>query len=453
MGLRNTILRWLIKESVTAPLYSGTDGIPGPVWTDADYEKYAKEAYLKCAVSYRCISKIAETCAVPDWSVYRKLPGNKRELVTDHPYNDELLNRANPRQTFQTILEAAVSHMQIDGNGWVEGVGPKTGDRAGAFKELWALRPDRMKVKVDNSGQIESYNYELNGKTVTFPVSQLTGKSNVLHLKRFHPTNDWYGMSLVEPSSREIDTFNESTTWNMRLLQRDGRPGMVVNLIGMIAEQQRKEIQKELNLKYSGGENAGRNMVLAGESGTGATPFTMSPKEMDWGPGQLQVARFVCMVYGVPPMILGIPGEATFANFREADLQFIESNIFLWLNFLRGEFSNWLFGDEPFFIDYDKDDFPAMEYKREMLYKRLNDSTFLTVDEKREAAGYESYDPPDDEITDPGGFIYAPMANVPLGVEPPEELNDEGAFGGGGDEDEPPPPAKKPPPKKPVSDE
>ena len=441
MGLRNYILNWLTKESVTAPLYSGSNGIPGAVWTDNTYEKFADEAYLKCAVSYRCMSKIAESVAVPSWSVWRKLGDGKRERIDGHPV-EAILSRANPRQTFNRILEATSSHLMINGNGWVESVGPISGPNVGVPQELWALRPDRMKVDVDGQGEIANYLYTLNGKTATFPVDA-NGRSNILHLKRFHPLNDWYGMPLVQPAAREIDTFNESTTWNMRLLQRDGRPGLIVKLIGMIAETQRIAIQKELNEKYSGGENAGRNMVLAGESGTGADPFTLSPKDMDWNTGTLTVARNVCMVYGVPPMLIGIPGESTFANFREADLQFVESTVFGWLNYIRAEFSNWFFGDEPLFIDFNKDDFPSMEYKREMLFKRLTDATFMTVNEKREAAGLPEYEAGKDEVDDPGSFIWSPSTLMPLGAEISDDMNDEG-FGSNANNTDVKP-AKKPP--------
>ena len=59
----------------------------------------------------------------------------------------------------------------------------------------------------------------------------ITGQSDILQMKTFHPLDDWYGMAATEPAAREIDTSNASTEWNKNLLDKQARPGLVYKII------------------------------------------------------------------------------------------------------------------------------------------------------------------------------------------------------------------------------
>ncbi|GAG59846.1 unnamed protein product, partial [marine sediment metagenome] len=66
----------------------------------------------------------------------------------------------------------------------------------------------------------------------------------------------------------------------------------------------------------------------------------------------------------------------------------------------------------PLFFDYILDDVPALALKRDMLWKRAQESDFLTLDEKRELVGKEKYEPTDD----PGSMIFIEASKIPIGV-------------------------------------
>ena len=74
-----------------------------------------------------------------------------------HPLLD-LLARPNPRQEGAAFLEAVCAHLLLAGNAYIEAVSVE-----GAVRELYALRPDRMRVVPGADGWPEAYDYAIGG--------------------------------------------------------------------------------------------------------------------------------------------------------------------------------------------------------------------------------------------------------------------------------------------------
>src|SRR6185312_13788346 len=101
-------------------------------------------------------------------------------------------------------------------------------------------------------------------------------------------------------------------------------------------------------------------------------------------------AREIALAFGVPPMLLGIPGDNTYANYREANLAFWRSTVLPLVSRTASSLTQWLapkFG-ETLRIGFDTDAIDALALDRESTWDKLNAATFLTTDEKRAAAGY-----------------------------------------------------------------
>jgi phage portal protein BeeE len=89
-------------------------------------------------------------------------------------------------------------------------------------------------------------------------------------------------------------------------------------------------------------------------------------------------------------MLLGIPGDNTYANYREANLAFWRQTVLpLAARFANG-FGAWLGSawGEGLRLGIDADQVEALSAEREALWRRVNEADFLTPDEKREAVGY-----------------------------------------------------------------
>jgi hypothetical protein len=115
-------------------------------------------------------------------------------------------------------------------------------------------------------------------------------------------------------------------------------------------------------------------------------------------------------------MMVGIPGEATFANYGEARSALWEDTIIPAFDGTLEELNSWLtprFGTGlKLCADYDQ--VPALAQRREAVWKRLEAADFLTIDEKREAVGYDK--------VEGGDVILVPATMLPLGFDIEAEL-------------------------------
>jgi HK97 family phage portal protein len=378
------IFRRETKASAAAPLLVQY-GLHQPRFTPRQYDKLAEEGYQKNVIAHRCIRLISQTAAAVPWTLHKN--GQRLE---DHPLL-KLLQRPNPLQGGSELFEALFGFSLIAGNSYLEAVGP----RGSAPRELWTLRPDRMKVIPGPQGLPSAYRYTVGGRSHDFAADSITGRAPVLHIKNFHPLDDWYGMSPLEAAAISIDQHNDAARWNAALLQTSGRPsGAIVyrpahvDAPDTLTPEQRQTLKAELEQYFSGADNAGRPLVL--EGGLDWKEMSLSPKDMDWLAGKDVSAREIALAFHVPPQLIGIEGSQTFANFEQARLALFDDAVLPLLEHVKDEFNNWLapqFG-EGLGIGYDTDKIEALAPRREKIWERLAQADFLTVNEKRAALGY-----------------------------------------------------------------
>lgn len=299
------------KESQASQLLVVNPG--QPVWSPRNYESFAKEAYGKNVVAYQSINRIADAIASVKLGIYR----GETEL-TEHPLVS-LFRRPNPMQSYGDYVRAKVSFIMLAGNGYEERfmVGSEV-------KELYQLRPDRMSILPSTNGIPAAYIYKVGQNVTRWEMDPRTFACNASHLKLFNPTNDWYGMSPIEAGAYSIDQNNESMAWMQALLQNSARPSgaLTVKDGGTLSDENFNRLKAQIEEQYSGSTNAGRPMLL--EGGLDWQQMGLSPTDMGIIEAKFSSARDVALVFGVPPQLLGIPGDNTYANYAEARLAFWE---------------------------------------------------------------------------------------------------------------------------------
>ncbi len=383
--MKNWILRRLHssekKASATAPLFI-TEGAHQPLWTPRQYDTLAEEGYQKNIVVYRCVSLIARGVGSVSWKLYR---GD--EHLETHPLLT-LLQNPNPQQGLSRFMEGLTAYYLLAGNAYVEAVMPE-----GEPLELYLLRPDRVRIVPGTTGVPEAFTYTLGGRSVHISVDPLNGRSRVLHIKSFNPLHDWYGMSPIEAAAHAIDQHNAVASHNLSLLQNGGRPSGALQFRSdrngeALNEEQRHRLRQDLKAAYEGARNAGRILILEGEFEW--KEMGLSPKDLDFIEGKYLSAREISQVYGVPPMLVGVPGDATFSNYKEARYHLWEDTILPYLEMIKGELNRWLspLFEEGLILDYDRDSIAALAPKRELLWEKLEKVSFLTLNEKRAFVGY-----------------------------------------------------------------
>jgi HK97 family phage portal protein len=375
-----------------------------PRWTPRDYVQLAREGYQKNPVAYRCVRTIAEAVA----GLPLVLMQGGRELDA-HPLLD-LLARPNPRQTGAELLEAVTGFLLVAGNAYVELV-----SLAGTPRELHALRPDRMKIVPGAEGWPQAYEYSVAGRSVRFDNSETPSPAGsrtpgpILHLALFHPTDDHYGFSPLEAAASALDVHNAAAAWNKALLDNAARPsGALVYTAGggTLSEEQFERLKQELEHNFQGAANAGKPLLL--EGGLDWRNLSLSPKDMDFVQAKHAAAREIALAFGVPPMLLGIPGDNTYSNYLEANRALYRQTVLPLAGRILDALAAWLapaFGEgttgegQRLRLVPDLDQVSALAMERESLWSRVSAASFLTDDEKRAAVGYgprESFGPRED---------------------------------------------------------
>jgi len=363
------------KRSATAPLIA-LHQAGRPQWTPRNYAALAQEGFASNAIGYRAVRMIAEAAASLPWLLY----DGDREIDA-HPLL-ELLKKPNPGQPGREFGEQLYGFLLVAGNAYVEKV-----EIDGAPRELHALRPDRVKAVASTNGWAEGYDYSVNGQSVRLP------RDNVLQLRLFNPLNDHYGMSPLEAAQRAIDTHNAASGWNKAMLDNSARPsGALVYAAadGHLTTEQFERLKKELEESYQGAANAGRPMVL--EGGLDWKEMGYSPKDMEYSAAKDGAAREIALAFGVPPMLLGIPGDNTFANFMEANRSFWRQTVLPMASRVGEAMTGFLCAGN-LRLAHDLDQVEALSADREALWARVGKAEFLTDDEKRAAVGYGAMSP------------------------------------------------------------
>lgn len=352
-----------------------------PVWSSRDTGVFAREGYAQNAVAYRCVRMIAEAAASAPLKVG----------PTGHPLG-RLLARPNLEQTGVELFEAFYGHMQVAGNAYLEAASVEDSGPS----ELYVLRPDRMSVIPGPDGWPIGWEHRVASNVRRFERDPLTGEAPILHLKLFHPSDDWYGLSPMEAAAFSIDIHNAGGAWNKALIDNAARPSGALVFTGAggadrLSEEQFQRLKQELEDMHVGAANAGRPMLL--EGGLEWRPMSLSPSDMDFIEARYAAARDIALAFGVPPMLLGIPGDNTYSNYREANLAFWRQTALpLALKAARG-IEAWLGDRWPDAglarVSVDMEGVPALAVEIETLWARLSAAEFLSEHEKRRMAGVD----------------------------------------------------------------
>ena len=371
-----------------------------PVWTPRQYDKFADEAYTKNVIAYSAINRIASAVALVEFEVWQ---GDKE--LSAHPLLD-LIARPNPGQSFPEFLREKVGYQLIAGNSYDERV-----QLGGVTREIYSLRPDRMKVIESNDGQPAGYVYEVGGKKTRWDVDAVSGESDIRHMKAFNPLNDWYGQSPIEAAAYGVDQHNEAMAYTQSLLQNGATPTGALVASNDLSQDQFDKLKAQMEERHQGSANAGRPMLL--EGGLDWKQMGVSPQNMQVLETKNAAARDIALAFGVPPMLLGIPGDNTYANYKEARLSFWEDTVLPLVGYVAREWTNWL-GEGTAEIRPNYEKIPAIVEKAARRWEMADKSTELTINERRAIKGYDDLLSGGDVVLVNAGLIPIEDAAAPI---------------------------------------
>jgi HK97 family phage portal protein len=334
------------------------------------YEAQVREAFAGNAIAQRAVKLVAESVAAAP--IAASVPA--------------LATLVAARSGGQALLESAAAQVLLHGNAYVQVLRDGAGE--GGVAALYALRPERVTVELDAGGWPTAYVYRIGERRTRLDAEG--PRPDVVHIRSFNPVDDHYGMGCLGAAAGAVAVHNAAARWNKALLDNAARPSGALVYDpgdgGALAPDQFERLKAEMEAGFAGAGNAGRPMLL--EGGLRWQPLSLSPADMDFVGLKAAAAREIALAFGVPPMLLGLPGDATYANYREA-------NRALWrltvlplagtiLAGLAQGLSGW-FEDATLTVDLDR--VAALSEDRERLWASVAAADFLSVEEKRTMVG------------------------------------------------------------------
>jgi HK97 family phage portal protein len=381
--------RKAVRETGRPFLFSGmASRFAGAPWPRG-YEAQVREAVLANAVAQRAMRLVIESVAgvavvaegvgastPPPFAVGERSPS---------PFRGGLLTPA--------LLEMVTMHLLLHGNAFVRVV--EDGESLPA--ELFALRPERVTIEADARGWPVAYVYKVpstgSGQAAhtRFAARDGLGRPGIVHLKAAHPLDDHYGLGCLGAAAPAVAVHNESARWHQALLDNAARPsGALVYEPGDgagLSSEQYERLKAEMEAQFQGTANAGRPMLL--EGGLKWQAMSLTPADMDFVGLKAAAAREIALAFGVPPMLLGLPGDSTYANYKEANRALWRLTVLPMAARILGGigegFSAWWPGLR---LAVDMDRVTALHEEREALWRAVTAADFLTVEEKREMLGF-----------------------------------------------------------------
>jgi len=367
------------KASATGPVIAW-GGAGRVAWSPRDLVSLTKTGFAGNPVGFRSVKLIVEAAAA--------LPlvcQDHERRYDQHPVI-ELIAHPNQAQGKAELFEALYGQLLLSGNGYLEAVGGETG----LPLELHVLRSDRMNLIPGADGWPIAYEYAVGGRKHRFDMT--VPMPPIAHIKSFHPQDDHYGLSPMQAAAAAVDVHNAASRWSKGLLDNAARPSGAIIYRGAdgqaaLSDDQYARLQDEMASYHQGAVNAGRPMLL--EGGLDWKPMGFSPVDMEFQKTKEAAAREIAVAFGVPPMLIGISGDATYANYQEANRAFYRLTVLPLATRVSAAVADFLsrFTGERVVLKPDLDQVPALAAERDTQWRRISEAAFLTDVEKRALLG------------------------------------------------------------------
>jgi HK97 family phage portal protein len=287
------------------------------VWPNLAEAEAQTTVYRQSPWVYVAINRIAEAAALVPLRVFR-VQGERRVEVERHPL-EQLLEAPNPYISRFELMEQTFGLLELTGNAyWF-----LAGDSSGTPTQIWPLRPDRVSIVPDPADYVRGYLYEIDGQRIPLDAQE------VVHFKRWHPANDYYGLSALEAARLAVQSDRAMAEWNHNTFGKDsGVPAGIVTVKDSVSEADFERIKREWRQSYGGPQR--RTAFLRGGSIEWQN-IGLSHSELDFLQGREAHRNEILNIFGIP---VGLVAEnATEANAQVAERMFVERT--LWPKLVR----------------------------------------------------------------------------------------------------------------------
>lgn len=304
-------------ERNTAPHLAAVARHNAVRWPNLAESESQARVYQQSPWVYIAVNRIAEAAALVPLHV-QQLQGEQAIDVERHPL-EVLLDAPNPYLSRFELMEQTVGMLELTGDAYWFLVG----DARGRPVQIWPLRPDRIAIVPDETHYVRGYVYEIDGQRIPLEAAE------VVHFKRWHPSNDYYGLSALEAGRIAISGDRAMAEWNRNTFSQDnGVPAGIVNVKEYVSDSDFERIKRDWRQSYGGPQR--RTAFLRG-GGIEWQNIGLSHTDLDFLSGREAHRNEILNLFGLP---VGLVSEnATEANAKVAERLFVERT--LWPKLVR----------------------------------------------------------------------------------------------------------------------
>lgn len=267
--------------------WSGED-----IWSG---EAVTAERALALSAVWGCVNLLAGTIGSLPLMVYRKI-GEDRAVAADHPLYRVLHDSPNYDQTAVDFWEYMQTALELWGNAYARI--ERSGDK---ITGLIPINPMRIAVRRLTNGKIE-YSWSEDGRSW-----RLTDE-DVFHIRGFGG-GPLQGMSTLYFGRQAFGHAVAAERASASTFRNGMRPSVVLRFKNWLKPDEREIAEKKLAEKLSGAGNAGRPIVLEGD--TEVTPLTLKPEDAQLLETRKFSTQEICTIFGVPPHMIGFTEKST----------------------------------------------------------------------------------------------------------------------------------------------
>lgn len=295
---------------------------PGYIVKGYGDESYAGETVtvegaLSVAAVLSAFTILMEDTASLPLMVYKRLERGKERDV-NNPMYLLLHDEPNPEHTSMVYREFVMGHLL----GWGNHYSQKIWDRRGVLRELWPLRPDRMKVvRVD--GQRQYIYTEVSGKTRRFRQEE------IWHVPAFG-FDGLIGYSRITLARHAIGLAIATEKFGSKLFANGTNPGVIYKHPGQLKQEAFDRLKESIE-QNRGAENAHQTVIL--EEGMSIEKLGIPPDDAQF----IETRKFqlgeIARMFRVPPHLIGDMEKSTSwgSGIEQQELGYLSHTLRPWL--------------------------------------------------------------------------------------------------------------------------
>lgn len=293
-----------------APKRQSLDLFKVPYRTGATIES-SLDAYAAVGTLFAVVSRLANSTAAVDWTLYRKSTDGRRvyeaiesrRSVTRHPAL-VLLNKPNQYMNRQEFFETVQMSVDLTGEGWIYVERSEIGN---VPINLWPLRSDKMTVVKSASNFLEGYIY-----TTPDNEKMPIAKEDMIFIRMPDPRDIYRGLGPVQALMVDIEASKLSSQYTRNFFLNSAEPGGIISVPESLEDEDFAEFQARWRDQHQGAGNAHRVAIL--ENGATFTPRQYTMRDMQFTELRNMSRDIIMEAFAFPKFMLGLVDDVNKAN-------------------------------------------------------------------------------------------------------------------------------------------